>query len=380
MNDEMRRKLRPLYRPLKLVLAAGAVLGYFYVVHLALDLKAKIDADEPSGEWIVQNKNEVRPRYTGPQTADALLSTMRFDLGEEKSEAQTAELKAHFERVLERGAVFEDHLDMLHFGPSLMRRFKQAAEYERLRVEERPDDADYPSIRALYELPESASWADLENALMDDDLKKWPDVRKQLDRMVDFGIKVEKKSTRGTLRETLWTTLLIAVVFLALRSWGFSRPFVRRAKSNDRGIRLLRDKGNANLAVLFLLIWCAAGSSVFMLTGPELAHSWLDDYQNTKTILRETLEYEQTAQKLLYKVRTYNGIVGSDFDNLATTAEVARQKGNKIADNILAAAAIFLICFGVLAWVSSRRGRESYSSFPRSSPSDAANERIEADA
>ena len=159
MKNERRRKARGVFvRALRIVLAAAVVLGYCYSVHLALDMKTKINADEPSGEWFVQDKNENRPRYIGPQNADALLSALRFDMGEEKSEAQTAELKAHFERVLERGAVFQDNMDMFHFGPALMRRFREAAEYERQRVAEHSEDADFPSIRALYDLPESASW------------------------------------------------------------------------------------------------------------------------------------------------------------------------------------------------------------------------------
>ncbi len=296
MKNERRRKARGVFvRALRIVLAAGAVLAYWYSVHLALDLKAKIDADEPRGEWFVQSKNENRPRYIGPQSADALLSALRFDMGEEKSDAQTAELKAHFERVLERGAVFQDNMDMFHFGPALMRRFREAAEYERQRVAERPEDADFPSIRALYDLPESASWTELENALMDGDLKKWPDAKKGLDSIVNHRIKTEKESTNGTLRETLRTTLPFALMFVLLGSWGLTRPFIRSAKSNSRGIRLIQDKGKAKLAVVFLLIWCACGSSAFMLNGPSSALNWRDDYTKTKSFLREAQEKKQDS-------------------------------------------------------------------------------------
>ena len=354
MKDETRRKLQPLYRPLKLVLAAGAVLGYFYVVHLALDLKAKIDADEPSGEWIAQNENDIRPRYTGPQTADALLSTMRFDLGEEKSEAQTAKLKAHFERVLERGAVFHDNFDMLHFGPSLMRRFNQAAEYERLRVEERPDDADYPSIRALYELPESASWGELENALIDDDLKKWPDAKKRLDSNVNEAIIQNKKSTR----EALEIVLPIGLAMMLLCSWGVVRPFIQRIRSSGLGVFLdvFRDKRKAKLAALFALSFCALGPCLFLFFGPGSAHNWRDDYLMLKTSLRETQETQQTARKLLVRIRAHNDGI-SDFDYIASITEIRRQRGKEIVNSMLVSAAVLPLSVGMFAWVGIRLRR-----------------------
>ncbi|MDE0022693.1 MAG: hypothetical protein OXT69_15085 [Candidatus Poribacteria bacterium] len=352
MKNERRRKARGVFvRALRIVLAAGAVLAYWYSVHLALDLKAKIDADEPRGEWFVRDKNENRPRYIGPQNADALLSALRFDMGEEKSDAQTAELKAHFERVLERGAVFQDNMDMFHFGPALMRRFREAAEYERQRVAEHSEDADFPSIRALYDLPESASWTELENALMDGDLKKWKDAKKGLDSIVNHRIKAEKESTSGTLRETLRTTLPFALMFVLLGSWGLTRPFIRSAKSNSRGIRLIQDKGKAKLAVVFLLIWCACGSSAFMLNGPSSALNWGDDYTKTKSFLREAQEKKRTARELLYRIRAGNERGYSDFDDLATATEIQRHRGKKIATSMLFSAAILPISFGMVAWL-----------------------------
>ena len=244
-------------------------------------------------------------------------------MGEEKSEAQTAELKAHFERVLERGAVFQDNMDMFHFGPALMRRFREAAEYERQRVAEHSEDADFPSIRALYDLPEGASWTELENALMDDDLKKWPDAKKQLNAIIDDAIKQEKEWVRETLR----ISLPISLVFVLLGSWGLTIPFIQTSMSNSRGIRLIQDKGKAKLAVVFLLIWCACGSSAFMLNGPSSALNWGDDYTKTKSFLREAQEKKETARELLYRIRAGNERGYSDFDDLATATEIQRYRG-----------------------------------------------------
>ncbi len=351
MKNGTRRKLRGISaRALKIVLAAGIVLGYCYAVHLALDMKATINADEPSGEWFVQSKNEIRPRYIGPQNADALASAMRFDLGIEKSEAQTAKLKAHFERVLERGAVFQDNMDMLHFGHALMRRFKLAAEYERRRVAEHPEDAEYPSIRALYDLPESASWEELENALMDGGLKKWPDAKKRLDDWVDDAIKREKESTRETLLIVL-PALLIPILW---GSWALAKSLVQALKSNSRGIRLIQGKGKAKIALVVLLIWCAFGSSLFIVGGPDLAHNWRDDYTMLKTFLRmtqEPQETKQTARDLLRRIREDNKFGYSDFDYHVAITEMRRPRGKYIATSTLVFAAILPISFGMLKWL-----------------------------
>ena len=351
MKSETRRNLRGIFaRALVIVFAAGIVLGYCYSVPLALDMKAKIDADEPSGEWFVQGKNENRLRYIGPQSADALASSMRFDLGEEKSEAQTAKLKAHFERVLERGAVFQDNMDMLHFGPALMLRFRRAAEYERRRAAEHPEDAEYPTIRALFDLPESASWTELENALMDGDLNNWPDAKTRLDAWVDDAVRREKELTRETLR----ITFPFALVFVFLGFRRYARSFVQKAKSNSRGIRFLQVRGIAKTAALFLLIWCALGSNNYMLNGLISAHSWRDNYLTMKSFLRETPEDEQTTRKLLYRIRVDNASSYSRFDNFATMTEIRRHRGKRIATSMLISAATLPISAGILAWIGVR--------------------------
>ncbi len=348
MKNGTRRNLRGIFaRAFKIVLAAGIILGYCYSFHLALDLKAKIDADEPNGEWFVQSKNEIRPRYIGPQNADALASAMRFDLGIEKSEAQTAKLKAHFERVLERGAVFKDNLDMLHFGPALMRRFKQAAEYERRRVAEHPEDAEYPTIRALYDLPESASWAELENALMDGDLKKWPDAKKRLDSMVDDAIKQEKKSTRETMR----IALPISIACFLVASWVLTRYLIQTPRSDSRGIRLIKDKGIGKMALIFLILWCMCASSAGTLGGQSSAHNWLDNYTRMTSYLREMQDAQETARDLLRQTQDDNKIGYSDFDDTVAITEIQRHRGKYLTTNMLLSAAIFPFSLGMFAWL-----------------------------
>ena len=195
---------------------------------------------------------------------------------------------------------------------------------------------------------------ELENALMDGDLKKWPDAKKELNAIIDDAIKQEKEWVRETLR----ISLPISLVFVLLGSWGLTIPFIQTSMSNSRGIRLMQDKGKAKQAVVSLLIWCALGSSIFMLSGLSSALDWREEYPRTKSYLRETLETrkrQETARQLLdYRIRKDNEIGSSGFDYLAAITEIQRYRGKYVANSLLLSAAILPISFGMLAWLGVR--------------------------
>ena len=135
-------------------------------------------------KWYAEHKwlivEEWRTRYVGPQTSEALLETRAYELlrefhgwSDEKIEADKAKMKAHYERVLQRGAVFHDTFDIGAYGASLIRSIEKARAYDQRRREEPPNES-LTTMRARYGLPESASLEELENAIIDRQLKLRP--------------------------------------------------------------------------------------------------------------------------------------------------------------------------------------------------------------
>ena len=159
------------------------------------EIAAKWEKWQAEHKWLVVEK--WRTRYVGPQTADALLETRGYELlkefhgwSDEEIAADKAKMKAFYERVLQRGAVFHDTDDIGGYGESLMMDIEDERIHDQRIKEwnkENPDEEPRTTPRALYGLPESASWEELENAIIDHELKIRPIRKAQTDWRLKTG-------------------------------------------------------------------------------------------------------------------------------------------------------------------------------------------------
>ncbi len=104
--------------------------------------------------------------YIGPQTAEALM--VYVNLYPSGSRDEYEGLKAHFQRLLDRGVVFQDSRDIGYYGLQLYDRILEARNYE-------SDIAK--TFFEINGVPEG-NWAELEEAMIEHALKTVP-IRKE---------------------------------------------------------------------------------------------------------------------------------------------------------------------------------------------------------
>ena len=114
--------------------------------------------------WLTLLKSQMGFRYSGPQTAEAIAAI--FYWAPQWQGEKRAELLAHLQRVIDRGAVFQDDWDAYEYGNSIMSRLSRRRE---LLAEKGPKE-----FFAQYGLPETASIEEVENRLIDGHLQYWP--------------------------------------------------------------------------------------------------------------------------------------------------------------------------------------------------------------
>ncbi len=125
------------------------------------------------------------PRYTGPQTAEAIWAEYGdILLPEWKRVGEVNELyppKEWIQRLLERGAVIDDSTD---FQTYFSLRGRLAGYYrsrdERLQNMDPRISSRLLTTRELYGLPEDAPWVDVENAIIDKRIRTWLEEEREL--------------------------------------------------------------------------------------------------------------------------------------------------------------------------------------------------------
>ncbi len=114
--------------------------------------------------WVTLMKNQMGFAYSGPQTAEALVTV--FCSGP-IYDGKREEMLAHFQRVLARGGVINDSLDAEEYGRELMNRIRDKRE-ENLKI------AGKKGLSEEALLAQSGlSIEDFENLVIDGYLKSW---------------------------------------------------------------------------------------------------------------------------------------------------------------------------------------------------------------
>ena len=112
----------------------------------------------------------VDQHYIGPQTADAL---MVFTNLRPENRHEFDDLKAHFQRMLDRGVVFQDQWDILGYGGGLMDKLQRAYKSDFAK-----------DIFEMHGVSEG-SWAELEEAIIERELRTWPITSEQFRHAFD---------------------------------------------------------------------------------------------------------------------------------------------------------------------------------------------------
>lgn len=135
--------------------------------------------------YTIDSEGFLRVGYIGPQTVEAIMAAMEpWYLmpirGEDRVAVVTpdaiAERAKWLGRAIERGAVVEDYMDYLGFVKSLPMSLKfEGDEWDKRRAEHlasNPDTTHWLTAREKYRLPETASIREIEDAIIDDHIRK----------------------------------------------------------------------------------------------------------------------------------------------------------------------------------------------------------------
>ena len=114
--------------------------------------------------WVTLMKNQMGFAYSGPQTAEALVTV--FCSGP-IYDGKREEMLAHFQRVLARGGVINDSLDAEEYGRELMNRIRDKRE-ENLKIAEKKGLSEEALLAQS-----GLSIEDFENLVIDGYLNSW---------------------------------------------------------------------------------------------------------------------------------------------------------------------------------------------------------------
>ncbi len=133
------------------------------------------------------------PPYKGPQTSEALMEAYdakwrRINVGLAKDPYYSFEnVKAYLERALERGAVVNNYRDYVTYAQSLLFHIKISRRHDQDIAELPPHPPGFehipppPTLREDIGLPENASWEEVDNAIIDLTIRRWPTQKMWLD-------------------------------------------------------------------------------------------------------------------------------------------------------------------------------------------------------
>lgn len=144
---------------------------------------------------ILQNGGNIgKPKfpYKGPQTAESIMKA--FDAKWRRMNPERATLqryspenvKALLERALERGAVVNDYDDYLTYAQTLLRSIKSYRTHDErvAKFPPPPPGVKGPprlTVRELFKLPENASWEEVDDAVIDLKIRRWPTQKMWMD-------------------------------------------------------------------------------------------------------------------------------------------------------------------------------------------------------
>ncbi|MDE0021693.1 MAG: hypothetical protein OXT69_09985 [Candidatus Poribacteria bacterium] len=180
----------------------------------------------PREKWLVREpgaRNGASPRYIGPQTAEAILSIADFDSPESREiltaegwtdtaiEERRATLLSMYQRMLDRGYVYQDAWDINHFGGLMVSAIEAAHTWDSRReaaaVARGAAPDDYTTVREQWGLPETATMREVEDAILDHELRVWPAVKEQFEHAFATG-----EGTIDVVLDPVSRTIATAVV------------------------------------------------------------------------------------------------------------------------------------------------------------------------